>query len=32
MVHVYVAAENDEIQEIFVGEYGCLVCEKEIGV
>lgn len=29
---VQVAAENDEIQEIFVGGYGYLVCEKEVGV
>ena len=27
---VNVVAENDEIQEIFVGGYGYLVCEKEI--
>jgi len=29
---VNVVAENDEIQEIFVGGYGYLVCEKEIEV
>ena len=28
---VEVVAENDEIQEIFVGGYGYLVCEKEVG-
>ena len=29
---VNVVAENDEIQEIFVGGYGYLVCEKEVEV
>ena len=29
---VNVAAENDEIQEIFVGGYGYLVCEKSVKV
>ena len=29
---VNVAAENDEIQEIFVGGYGYLVCEKEVNI
>ena len=29
---VNVVAENDEIQEIFVGGYGYLVCEKEVNI
>ena len=29
---VNVIAENDEIQEIFVGGYGYLVCEKEVDI